>query len=145
MNKFINDLEFGQEYEKKLISIMCMTDYTISDGLFKDFDIVDNSNKETFYEVKADRMAYKTNNIAIEFQCNNKPSGIETSKANYWAIFIIKENNKNDLYIISRKRLLKFIRKDLYHNIVRGGDNKKSLMYLFDLDLFKNYLFSSDN
>lgn len=51
-------------------------------GDFKDYDLLGDLN--TTYEVKSDRIARTTGNIAIEFQYHGEPSGIVITKANYW-------------------------------------------------------------
>lgn len=42
-------------------------------------------------EVKKDLIAYKTGNVFIEYSSRNKPSGISTSQAEYYA-FILKDS-----------------------------------------------------
>lgn len=143
MNNFEKDLLFGQSYEKLLIPLMSMTKYKSPIGLFKGYDIVDLSDEENplFFEVKADKMAHKTGNIAIEFECFNKRSGIETSTADYWAVFVVINEKQYNLYMIPRNEIIKMIINKKYFKIVDGGDYNRSKMYLFKLEEFKNYLF----
>ncbi len=61
---FRADLEYGEEGEKILDSIL--THQKI--------------------EVKRDRMAHRTQNYFIEYQSHGKPSGINTTTAQHWAL-----------------------------------------------------------
>lgn len=62
------------------------------DMQFKDWDVkISWCWKETTYEVKRDFKSQETWNIAIEFRCNNKPSGIFASKADY-IIYCLSED-----------------------------------------------------
>ena len=98
---FNSDLAFGNIYEKKLVEIIPNESYLIKEGYFPDYDIeITNNNIMVTYEVKADRYTYKTNNIAIEFEFNNSPSGIATTTSDFYAYFVIKPYNLFELYII---------------------------------------------
>lgn len=136
---FKKDLAFGESYEMELLKYIPYDTYNKPQGKFKDYDLeIKLNDKSTFYEVKADRMAYKTGNIAIEYECFDKPSGIETTKADYYTYFVLN-NNDYDLYIIPVRKIKSKIRKELYKRIVKGGDYQKSKLYLFDLNKFKKY------
>ena len=136
---FKKDLEFGHKYELELLKHIDHDNYLISTGIFKPYDIkFFKDDKCIRYEVKADRLTIKTNNIAIEFECSNKPSGITTTRAKYYAYFVIKPNEEYDLYIIKTKYIKECIKNKLYKRIVKGGDNYTSRMYIFDYSLFSN-------
>ena len=138
---FVEDLKFGKKYEIELLKYLDYESYDFVDGLFKDYDLKININqKSTTYEVKSDRITYKTNNIAIEYECSKKKSGILTTKADFYAYFIIKPNDNYDLYIIPTKDIKAFIKEKKYKRIVNGGDNYNSKMYLFDINIFKNFI-----
>lgn len=152
---FINDLKFGQKYELKLLDLLPHDSFShvvgiskkkdISlDGFNKNYDLtITKDDKLTKYEVKSDRRAFKTLNLAIEFECRNKPSGISCSEADIYAYFIIKPNDLFDLYLIPVEDLKKMINEKKYKRIVSGGDNYSSKMYLMNLNDFKQYLFKS--
>ena len=71
-NKFDLDLKYGQEREQMVASLL-------------------NTDK-TKVEIKTERDWWqKTGNIAIEVECNNKPSGLSVTKANYWFHILAKE------------------------------------------------------
>ena len=86
------------------------------------------------YEVKADRMACRTGNIAIEYMCNNVVSGISSTRAKYYIYFVINPDsnpsNIYDIYKIKTKVL-----KQLVGNCrsVSGGDGNRSKMYLLKI------------
>jgi hypothetical protein len=145
MNKFQSDLLFGQRYERILMNHIPYRSFVIENGYFPDYDVKvykKNGSKST-YEVKADRQINIYSNICIEYMCNNKPSGISTSKAKYWAIFEPKGENYI-LYKIPSKIIRKYIEEQKYFKNVIGGDNKASKLYLFKKDLFKDYIIYND-
>ena len=80
-------------------------------------------------------------NIAIEFECRNKPSGIMITEADIYAYFIIKPNDLFDLYLIPVEDLKKMITEKKYKRLVNGGDGYLSKMYLMSLNDMQNYLF----
>jgi len=138
---FTEDLEFGRIYEKKLLDHVECESYIIKDMYFKEYDVetFDTLKNTIRYEVKADRMSYKSHNIVIEFECSNIPSGISTTTAHYYAYFSVRPYDLYDLYIIPVSILKKLIRKNKYKRIIAGGDNKASRMYLFDMHTFDDY------
>ena len=100
--QFDIDLRYGQECEKLVAKMLT-----------------------GFHEVKSDRMALTTGNLFIEFECRGKPSGLSTSKADWWTFHL-----SDDLYFVigsvelRRMCLRKGIRK------VAGGDGRASRGYL---------------
>jgi hypothetical protein len=138
---FTNDLKFGQSYENKAIEYYInngykLIDNSINKGCFKDYDFIVSNGDELKIEVKADRLAYKTGNICIEFECNNKPSGIMTTRADIYMYYIVNGNN----YCIPVNIIKDYINDNKYIRIVKGGDRYMSNMYLFKINLFNNYL-----
>lgn len=139
---FINDLKLGQKYENKLLQILSYDSFNHQCGYCKEYDLtITKDNITTKYEVKSDRMAINTNNIAIEFECNSKPSGITTTHALIYAYFIIKPDDLFDLYLIPVEDLKKMINEKKYKRLVKGGDKWLSRMYLISLTDLKQYLF----
>jgi len=139
---FNQDLKFGQSYENKTIEYFVNKGYKIIDTsfnkkCFKQYDlIVSNDDTEYKIEVKADRLAHKTGNICIEFECNNKLSGISVTEADYYFYYIINANTYN----IPTNIIKEYINDNKYTRIVKGGDKYLSNMYLFKMNLFHNYL-----
>jgi hypothetical protein len=144
MNKFQNDLKFGQKYEKLLLSLLPHDDYVLTCGYCKEYDFkLIKDDKTTIYEVKADRRAINTRNATIEFECNNKPSGIQTTIADVYAYFVCKPMGAYDLYLIPTCEMRQMIVDKKYKRLVRGGDGYKSHMYLIGLELLERYRFDA--
>lgn len=139
--KFWEQLKKGEKYEIELLKHIPHLKYQKMNGNFKPYDLKIYHEKKLYntYEVKTDYQIHLYGNIAIEYEWNGNPSGISTSTARYWAIF---ETFKGGyiLYVIPRKRILKFIKMSLYHTDTIGGDRDKSKLYLFDKQVFKNYV-----
>ncbi len=98
----------------------------------KDFDFKINSSQLCF-EVKNDLMAFKTGNIAIEYESRGKASGITTTKAQYW---IYKFNNQ---YYLVKSDLLKkeLLENKNYFRMVTGGDpGSNTKMFLIKVTEF---------
>ena len=67
------DLQFGEVHEELLFqSLSTKSNFTV--------------------EVKTDRLAAKTVNLAIEFKYKGKPSGILTTKADEWFFVVLEED-----------------------------------------------------
>lgn len=143
MNNFKKDLEFGQYYENELLQYLDYDTYEQAQGNFKlwDIKIVKDGMEPTTYEVKADRKAIDTGNIAIEYECNGKDSGIKTTKCTYWAHFCIDPLGGYQLYIIPRKFLIKLINRGEYKRI--ANINNYCYFVLIEMSKIKQYLFKS--
>ena len=65
---FRNDLNFGQIYEKEFIKIMGFKSYEHeTKKAIKEYDIIVKQNSsETKYEIKADRLSYKTGTYVLK-------------------------------------------------------------------------------
>lgn len=104
------DLKFGNNKESELVKII-------------------NGDK---LEVKADRKAHNTGNIAVEIECYGKPSGISVSKAKHYAFVL-----EHITLIIETERLRSMLNNKDYW-VVFGGDNNASKMVLIPIrDLIK--------
>jgi hypothetical protein len=144
-SKFYEDLANGEKYELLLPKHLKHKSYEKINGYFKGYDIIiyKNNGTKSTYEVKSDKQINIYGNICIEYQCYNKPSGINTSTAKYWAIFEVK-GKYYTLYKIPRKVLLKDIENRKYKRDCVGGDNKASKLYLFDKNIYKDYIIFSN-
>lgn len=145
MEKFYRDLKVGQSYEIELLKHIDHIKYIQSKGNFKEYDmkIYHKPKRYKTYEVKSDKQISIYGNICIEYECRNKPSGISTSTAKYWAIFECKDAYYT-LYIIPSKIIREYIEKCKYHSIKNGGDGRVSKLYLFKKELFKDYIIYSN-
>ena len=85
---FDKDMPFGEEAEKAVLSIV-RKKYPLAhkiEGRFKYFDLF-VPEKNITIEVKRDKGSNETSNYFIEYNCNGYNSGINSSRANFWAIY----------------------------------------------------------
>ena len=117
--KFDLDLEYGQIREDKIADML--------------------NNKKI--EVKSERgMWMKTGNIAIEYECWNKPSGIKATESDYWFHNLCIGDEEYCTLVFKTDTLRKIVDKLDYFKTVSGGDNNASKMFLVNIQK----LFSSD-
>lgn len=116
-NQFDIDLAYGQVKEKQLADILL--------------------NQKI--EVKTDKIWHKTGNVAIEYMCSGKPSGIAVSKAPFYAIILAIEEEIHNIVIIHTTKLKDIARKLKNEGKTTfGGDNNASKMVLVPIsELFK--------
>ena len=110
-DNFLADLDFGEKGE-----------YLVK-------ELASGNGK---FEVKRDRMSSTTGNIAIEIECNGKPSGITATEAD-WFVYVLSGKNYNDEIILYFKttRLRKLVAEvQAEKGYVMGGDGKRSKMVL---------------
>tara|TARA_R100000664_G_C2741445_1_gene129862 strand:+ start:1109 stop:1540 length:432 start_codon:yes stop_codon:yes gene_type:complete len=85
-------------------------------------------------EVKTDFKAYKTGNLAIEIECFGKPSGLQTTTADWWLFNIRIPEEESLMLIISRKRLKRLATQHIHMNhIVMGGDKNASKLVIIPI------------
>ena len=145
MSKFQKQLANGNIYEMRSLMYMEHDTYEQKQGKFKPYDlIITKDGIETKIEVKSDRQAGRTGNMAIEFECNNKPSGITSTEADYYIYFIIYSDDiqedglpREECYKIPIKKLIKIAKEC---RKVRGGDGNRSCMYLVHKSIVRKYL-----
>lgn len=147
--KFLRDKIQGDFYEKEALKYLDYDDYEITEGYFKEYDIIiSKKDIKTKIEVKSDRQSSKTKNLCIEYEYKNLPSGINTTTADYYFYFVLycKDNNlKNDvikyeLYKIPVETLKNKVKKC---RKVIGGDGKYSKLYLLPIRECKEFLFKT--
>jgi hypothetical protein len=135
---FLSCLSHGQHYEKKALDYILYDDIKYPDinvRKYYDFEISINGEKIK-YEVKADRKASITGNIAVEFECNKRPSGIFTTWAKFY-IYFINYMEYDECYIIPVNDLKNICNID--NRKVRGGDGMRAMMYLVNIEDIKSY------
>lgn len=83
------------------------------------------------FEIKSDFMAHRTGNIAIEFQCRGKDSGIRTTESDHWVYKIIKPDI---IIILNTEKLRKFVEDNMSnYKVIMGGDDRSSKMMLIPI------------
>jgi hypothetical protein len=110
-------------------------------------DMIKDMLQDKKIEVKSERDVWKrTGNIAIEYECYGKPSGINATEADYWFHNLCVGE---DIYatLIFKTENLKKILDSLERKVsVNGGDHNASRMYLislqklFDVKTIKEYI-----
>jgi len=92
-------------------------------------------------EVKSERnMWARTGNIAIEYECYGKPSGISSTESDYWFHNLCIGDDTFATLVFDVPSLKHIIDNLDEKRTVSGGDNGASRMYLVNLQK----LFSSD-
>ena len=113
--KFDLDLQYGQVREK----------------------IVADMLQDKKIEVKSERgMWLQTGNIAIEYECYGKPSGINATNSDYWFHNLCVGDDVFATLVFETKMLKKIINASINENQVRsvsGGDHNASKMYLINI------------
>ena len=106
--KFDIDLQYGTVREEKIADML--------------------TNKKI--EVKSERdMWMKTGNIAVEYECWNKPSGIKATESDYWFHNLCIGDNEYCTLVFKTDVLRTIVDKLDYFKTVSGGDNKASKMF----------------
>jgi hypothetical protein len=142
LTNFVGDLAMGNKYEKIFMTYLSKTSKWMNQmqGKFSAYDICADG---IYYEVKSDRKAHATNNICIEYECSQKPSGINVTQADFYVYFIINPDDSHHVYKIPVADIKKMIEDKKYSKDVKGGDGWRSAMYLFDISLFSEYCIDS--
>ena len=117
-NDFKFDLEFGILGEKLLAEIF--------------------TNKKV--EVKRDKIAAATGNLAIEYESRGKPSGISTSQAEWWCFILSGKLEDKIIIIIELEKLKDICRIEFVAgNIKSMGDNNTSKAILIPIKKLNTY------
>lgn len=129
--KFNKDLNRGESGEKVIGNYFKSIGWSVKYNPNKnaDYDLmIKKGDKIISLEVKTDEyyLKRKTNNMVFEVSCNGKPSGINSTKADYYIYYFPAEN----LFYLSS---IKTIRSILPLCITTmGGDKNLSKLYLVD-------------
>lgn len=85
-------------------------------------------------EVKTDSIWKGSKNLAVEFRCRGKPSGISVSEAEYYAFILDANTYTEGIIIIPIEKLLYLARKFYRMGKVKnGGDDNASEMVLIPI------------
>ena len=117
-NRFDIDLKYGQVREQELADIL----------------------KYEKIEVKTERDKWKTTgNIAIEFRCRDKPSGIAVTQAKWWVHVLADGDETVCMLMFPIDKIKKIARHHLRDGkVVNGGDDNLSKLILIPLkEIFK--------
>ena len=146
--KFKKDLKYGTTGEKIVAMYMAINGMSIvrdESTNTKDYDIVmysPKADKNLYMEVKTDNYVDNENdtgNIAIEIRYRGKPSGISTTKADWW-IYYMPEISFNNLWMMECDKLKRFIKENIQDlKVVKGGDNNWSELVLIPRKKYAQY------
>ena len=97
-------------------------------------DLIKEMLQDKKIEVKSERDVWKrTGNIAIEYQCYGKPSGINATEADYWFHNLCVGEDVYATLVFKTENLKKIIDSLERKVSVSGGDHNASRMYLVSL------------
>jgi|TARA_R100001443_G_scaffold12034_2_gene21516 hypothetical protein len=127
--KFEESLSSGKQSENIVLS-MIRNKYPkayIKEGYHKEYDIMIPEINQTV-EVKKDFKSKHTGNIVIEMEMNNKPSGLQTTTADWWVFHL----DKKEVVWISLNKLKEMIMFEDYTLVefIGKGDDVSKLAYL---------------
>ena len=75
-------------------------------------DHISTMFKDKKIEVKTERdWWYKTGNIALEYECNNKPSGINATQSDYWIQILAKGDDNHCMLVFEVSKLKEIVNK----------------------------------
>ena len=126
---FQESLTSGQKSENLVLDII-KKKYPkafLKEGYHKEYDIMIPEINKTV-EVKKDFKSQHTGNVVIEVEMNNRPSGLETSTADWWVFHL----NDIELVWIKLKRLKELVKSEDYNLVefIGKGDTISKQAYL---------------
>lgn len=151
MNNFEKQLKFGKKYEKKFAEFTKQK-YIQSEG-YNSWDIlIKYNNKDIKYEIKTDKRAYYTGNFVVEYECNNKKSGLFNTDADYWIFneIINYDSEKEDdydydfnIYVVPIDELKNII--NIYPlKYINACENNKNKIIIISKNYFSSYKVNKD-
>jgi hypothetical protein len=88
--------------------------------------------------VKYDERNQTSGNIAIECECNDKPSGITTTKADFWVLF--DKPDGDDIWFLTEDIRMCIYRNNLHPSTIQGpGDPYEKKVYLIKKEMLYAY------
>lgn len=148
-NNFHENLERINEGELEVANLLNDTfvDLNVSFILNDDklYDIKGyNNNKEVTFEVKEDFRCADTGNVVVEYESRGKPSGIETTGADFW-IFRLHMNDDIGHYIVGTNRLKRIIKEKKYSRKYHmPHTDSKNRVYFFRYDYLISVCYKID-
>ena len=135
--KFEKQLKQGHKYELEALKYLVYDEYEHDKGYNKYYDLIITHNDiKIKVEVKSDRQASVTGNLCIEYEYNNKPSGLNITEAELFIYFIVYED-RDECYLFKTEELKKLC---IGKKQVRGGDGYKSKCYLLNKKYLTDYI-----
>ena len=138
--KFNDSLSSGKQSENIILK-MVQNKYPkayIKEGYHKEYDIMIPEINKTI-EVKKDFKSQYTGNVVIEMEMNNRPSGLQTTTADWWVFHL----DETEIVWITLERLKEMIEFEDYNLVefIGEGDEISKQAYLVpkkDLYMYSN-------
>jgi len=138
--KFKESLSSGKQSEKIVLK-MVQNKYPkayIKEGYHKEYDIMIPEIDKTI-EVKKDFKSQYTGNVVIEMEMNNRPSGLQTTTADWWVFHL----DETEIVWITLERLKEMVELEGYKLVefIGDGDEISKQAYLVpkkDLYMYSN-------
>ncbi len=138
--KFKESLSSGKQSENIVLK-MVQNKYPkayIKEGYHKEYDIMIPEINKTI-EVKKDFKSQYTGNVVIEMEMNNRPSGLQTTTADWWVFHL----NETEIVWITLERLKEMVELEGYKLVefIGDGDEISKQAYLVpkkDLYMYSN-------
>lgn len=135
-NNFHNDLELGLKYESRardrIVDKYSYRIIKVSAGNEPRYDfkaLNEKTNEKIRYEVKTTKQQYNT--IFVEYQYKNKPSGINSTTANYYIFVDVSDDEQ--YYLIKTSLLKQIIEKHTMK--IAPNYCKNAWGYIIDKDI----------
>lgn len=149
---FEEDLAIAQKTEAEVAQLIMKLNQNITKVKYcknGDYDLLliyKNGHTKTV-EIKEDFYCQRSGNVALEYECRGKLSGISTTKANI-IMYKVHMNNIVCFHACTASKLKESIRNRRYFRDVVGGDvgsNTKMLLYKYPIfqeicDKFHEYV-----
>jgi hypothetical protein len=138
--KFNESLSSGKQSENIILK-MVQNKYPkayIKEGYHKEYDIMIPEINKTI-EVKKDFKSQYTGNVVIEMEMNNRPSGLQTTTADWWVFHL----DETEIVWITLERLKEMVELEGYKLVefIGDGDEISKQAYLVpkkDLYMYSN-------
>lgn len=138
--KFNDSLSSGKQSENIVLK-MVQNKYPkayIKEGYHKEYDIMIPEINKTI-EVKKDFKSQYTGNVVIEMEMNNRPSGLQTTTADWWVFHL----DETEIVWITLERLKEMVKFEGYKLVefIGEGDEISKQAYLVpkkDLYMYSN-------
>lgn len=141
--KFKKDLEQGKKGERHVANFLKKQRQadkvsTAFAGKSHDFVLIYKDGREEAFETKTDFFAgTKSQNVYLEYQCSEKPSGLTATKSDFWSILIPA---RQIILVFCPKRMWNCLQESKFKK-VRGGDRKATCGFLVPIEDFKKLEF----
>lgn len=109
-------------------------DINLAEGKLTEGKIKKLFSGEEAIEVKRDFKISETGNVAIEFECRGKPSGIAVTKSDWYAIALDGEEFEQEVIIFITTERLKRLVDAAPGRVMYGGDGRLSCFKLLRAD-----------